>query len=195
MIRGGTRSPSSITAIDSSARSTVSRGTSATPTPRRRAPARCRCRRSGRRPPARAGQPQTFLDALGRAACAIADERQVEDLAERRDFLPLRERRVGGRDEHVWVAHQLDRLERPALERKHAEADVDVAALHELEQLEVVVRLHEPDVDVRPLVAKRARAARGGRAHRPTGTCRCGAARSRRGRRRRGRPEPLPGAR
>ena len=69
-------------------------------------------------------------------------------------FLPLRERRVRGRDEHVWVAHQLDRLERPALERKHAEADVDLAALHELEQLEVVVRLHEPDVDIRPLVAK-----------------------------------------
>ena len=55
-----------------------------------------------------------------------------------------------GDDEHVRVAHQLDRLERAGLERVDAEAHVGLAALDELQQLAVVGRLDEADVDLGP---------------------------------------------
>ena len=61
---------------------------------------------------------QPLLDAPRRPAGAVADQRQLEDLAQRRRLVPRRERRVGGDDEHVRVAHQLDRLERARLERE-----------------------------------------------------------------------------
>ena len=101
--------------------STVSRGTSATPMPAATSPARCRCRRSGRRRSARVpATPEPLLDLLRRAAGAVADQRQVDDLAQRRRLVARCERRVLGHDEHVRVAHQLDGLERARAEREDA---------------------------------------------------------------------------
>ena len=70
------------------------------------------------------------------------------------DLVPADERRIGGHDEHIGVAHELNRLERSTLEREDAETDVDLAALDELGQLVVICRLHEPHIDLRPLHAE-----------------------------------------
>ena len=196
MIRGGTRSPSSMTAIDSSSR--IDRQ----PRHERDAHARGDERlqravvvRAEHDVRLSAGHAQPLLDTRSRAARAVADERQFEDLAERRRLLALGRGRVGGDDEHVRIAHQLDRLEWAALERKHAEADVDLATLDELEQLAVVGRLDEPDVHLRPFGAEVAEER--GEDARADGLVRADAERPGVAvtERSRGRPAQLPGAR
>ena len=58
--------------------STVSRGTSATPTPARRAPGSCRCRRTGRRCSAQARPGGSGFPPDGCCGMAVADQRQLQ---------------------------------------------------------------------------------------------------------------------
>ena len=62
-----------------------------------------------------------------------------------------RRRRVAPDDEHVRVAHQLERLERPGRQRQLDEAQVDVAALDRVIEREVGGRLDGTQRDVRPV--------------------------------------------
>jgi hypothetical protein len=92
-----------------------------------------------------------------RAALAVADQRVLHDLAERRRKVAASEFRLVGNDQHVRVDQELLGFERTPLgDRKHHEREVDVAGLDE--QLELVVEdaVDELDVHLRPRVLEAA---------------------------------------
>jgi hypothetical protein len=99
-----------------------------------------------------AGLAEAILDALGRSARAVADQRLVDDLAQARGPVAVGERGSRRDDEDVGVAEELDGLVRPGRKREHDEAQVELAALDELHELLVVGGLAQGDVDLRPLV-------------------------------------------
>ena len=84
---------------------------------RRRAPAPCRCCRSGTRcsEPGRASELR--LDVVHGATAVEADDRLEHDLFQRGRPLRRRKRRAGRQDEHVGVVEQLDGLVRAARHR------------------------------------------------------------------------------
>ena len=64
----------------------------------------------------------------------------------------------GRHDEHVRVVEELDGLVRPGRDRERPEREIELAALDHLEQLALVLRLAEHDLDLRVALGE----ARGG---------------------------------
>ena len=89
-------------------------------------------------------------DDLGRAAVPVADQRLLGDLAQRRRTSVGGEGRGLRADEHVVVLQDEHRLEPRFLERQLDERDVENAALDEIGERRVGVRLLQLDLDVRP---------------------------------------------
>src|SRR5262245_22383211 len=79
--------------------------------------------------------PEAILDALGRAAGAVRDQRLLDQLTQRRRAVARRERRAGRDDEDVGVAEELGSLVRALVDGEDDEAEVEVAAFDELEQV------------------------------------------------------------
>ena len=100
-----------------------------------------------------AGLAEAILDALGRSARAVADQRLVDDLAQARLPVAGGERRSGRDDEDVGVAEELDGLVRSGRKREHDEAQVELAALDEQHELLVVGGLAQGDLDLRPVAS------------------------------------------
>ncbi len=82
-----------------------------------------------------AGVAEPLLDLLRGAAGAVADQRMLDELAQRRRAVARGERRAGRDDQHVRVGEQLDRLVGAGLDRQHDEAEVELAALDEVDQV------------------------------------------------------------
>ena len=96
---------------------------------------------------------------IHRAAVVEADERLQHDLLQRRRALERGQRRPGRHDEDVRVAEELDGLVRAARDRERPEREVELAALDHLEQLALVLRLAEDDLDVRVALGEAAQQA------------------------------------
>ena len=91
------------------------------------------------------------LDRGHAPALAVADQRLLRDLAQRRRLRAAGERRVGGDEQHVRVDEELHRLERRLVHRQHHERQVDLAALEPRLELVVDRRLRELDLHLREL--------------------------------------------
>ena len=88
-----------------------------------------------------------------------ADDRVQHDLLQRRRAFERSQGRACRNDEDVRIAQQLDGLVRAGYHRKRPERQVEVAALDHLEEVALVLRLAEDDLDVRVTLGEAAQQA------------------------------------
>src|SRR6476646_6137738 len=91
------------------------------------------------------------VDLLEARAQPRSDQRQGGDLPKRWRVVPSGKRRIVRDEEDPRVAHQLDHLERPLLQGRHREREVEIAALDRVQEDWVRGRLFELNLDAWPL--------------------------------------------
>ncbi len=94
--------------------------------------------------------PEVRVNLLEAGAQPRRDQRQAGDFPKRGRVGPGRERRIVRNEQDPRVAHQLHHLERPFLQRRHREGEVEVAALDGAQQHGVGGRLLELNLDTGP---------------------------------------------